>query len=440
MLNQAKSDSPIVWPTDDFTRTPYEVYVSEEIFAREQQKIFDGPTWVFLGLECEFKNPGDFTTGFIGTTPVVVCRDADGSLNGFVNKCAHRGTQVVRELRGNAEYFKCLYHAWTYDNAGDLKAVPLRKGIMGNGGYPDDFRIEDHCLRKLKIDSIAGVVFGSLDLNAPPLLDFLGPRVSDRIKTICHSPLKVWGYQRQTMACNWKLFVENTRDMYHAPMLHAFIPQFGMFNPAKQKNDLALDNDGAHQVFSTFDQDGVAAAAKGLVGKIAAPMIQKQMQSPADEKKDRLVFEDPSVARGEVELPDGLYLTIMPIFPASLFTVVGNALTIRQIRPLAPDRTETVYTWFQFEDDDEEMHQRRVKQSNLFGPAGYVAMEDAEVMESTQQMIAKGLETGSTFMEMGGRTVEDGAHGVTETSLRGFWKAYCRYMEIPTASGAVAAE
>ena len=95
--------------------------------------------------------------------------------------------------------------------------------------------------------------------------------------------------------------------------------------------------------------------------------------------------------------------------------------------------------WFQFEDDSEEMHDRRVKQSNLFGPAGFVAMEDAEVMESTQQMIAKGLESGSTFMEMGGRGVQtSGSHGVTETSLRGFWKTYCQYMEIPTPSAQAA--
>ena len=440
MLDTRENDSPLVWPTNDYTRTPYEVYVSDEIFAREQQKIFNGPTWVFLGLECEFKKPGDFTTGFIGTTPVVVCRAPDNQLYGFVNKCAHRGAKVVRELRGNAEFFKCLYHCWTYNNKGDLEAVPLRRGIMGNGGYPDDFKPENHGLRRLKLDTLAGVVFGSLDLNAPPLTDFLGPRVSDRIRTICHSPMKIWGYQRQTMACNWKLFVENTRDMYHAPMLHAFIPQFGMFNPAKQKNELILENDGANQVFSTFEQEGVKAAAKGLIGKVAAPIIQKKMASPADGDREKLVFEDPSVARGVVELPDGLYLNIISIFPASLFTIVGNAFTIRQIRPIAPDKTETVYTWFQFESDDEEMHERRVKQSNLFGPAGYVAMEDAEVMESTQQMIAKGLETGSTFMEMGGRTVEDGAHGVTEASLRGFWQAYCRYMEIPADAAPAAAE
>jgi hypothetical protein len=57
-------------------------------------------------------------------------------------------------------------------------------------------------------------------------------------------------------------------------------------------------------------------------------------------------------------------------------------------------------------------------------------------------MIAQGLETGETFMEMGGRKVEEGvgSHGITETSLRGFWKTYCRYMEIPTPSSQIAAE
>ncbi len=430
MLDQPNGNGQLVWPTDDFTRTPYEVYTSDEIFAREQQKLFDAPTWLFMGLECELKEAGDYLTGMIGTTPVVLSKADDGQIHGFVNKCAHRGAKVVRELRGNAKFLKCLYHGWTYDNRGDLKAVPMQNGVMGNGGYPDDFNPENHCLRKLKIANFSGVLFASLDPNAPPFEDYLGPQLGERVKTICHSPMKIWGYQRHTMDCNWKLFMENTRDIYHAPMLHAFIPQFGMFNPAKQKNELILEHGGAHSGFFTYEMEGAAAPP---------PNAQKKMQGPANEGGKKLVFEDPSVARGVGELPNGLYLNIISIFPASLFTCVGNALTIRQIRPLAPDRTETIYVWFQFEDDSEEMHDRRTKQSNLFGPAGYVAMEDAEVMESTQQMIARGLESGSTFMEMGGRDVQmSGSHGVTETSLRGFWQAYCKYMDIPTPTAAAA--
>ena len=53
MLDLPAGANQLIWPTDDFTRTPYEVYVSDEIFAREQQKLFDAPTWLFMGLECE---------------------------------------------------------------------------------------------------------------------------------------------------------------------------------------------------------------------------------------------------------------------------------------------------------------------------------------------------------------------------------------------------
>ena len=440
MTQATIGESPITWPNADYTRTPYEVYTSEEIFAREQRMIFNGPTWVILGLECEVAEPGSYTRSTVGTTPVVLSRSDDGELYAFVNKCAHRGAQVVRELRGKKLSHTCLYHGWTYDTKGDLKVAPLAKGVMGQGGYPGEFKVEDHCLQKLKVDTFSGIVFGSLHENPPSLRDYLGDAVAERLSMICNRPLKVWGYQRQTMACNWKLFMENTRDMYHAPMLHSFIPKFGMFNPAKQKNSLKFGLDGGHGAFTTYDITGVAGAAKGVIGKIAAPMMQKKMMAGTDKSTDKLVMEDPSVAQGVGELPDGTYLNIISIFPATLFTIVANTLSFRQIRPIAPDKCETVYTWFQYEDDDEEMHHRRVEQSNLFGPAGFVAMEDAEVMETTQIGIARGMETGESFMEMGGLTIEDGAHGITEASVRGFWKAYCRYMEIPVNGQQAAAE
>ncbi len=41
-----------------------------------------------------------------------------------------------------------------------------------------------------------------------------------------------------------------------------------------------------------------------------------------------------------------------------------------------------------FEDDDEEMIQRRLKQANLVGPAGLVSMEDGAVGNFVQRGIA----------------------------------------------------
>ena len=49
MLDNIENTSPSVWPSDDYTRTPYEVYTSDDIFAQEQQKIFNGHTWVVAG-------------------------------------------------------------------------------------------------------------------------------------------------------------------------------------------------------------------------------------------------------------------------------------------------------------------------------------------------------------------------------------------------------
>ena len=56
------------------TATPYRVFIDPEIFEREQERIYRGPTWHFIAFEDEIKTPGDYKSTFIGTTPVVVDR------------------------------------------------------------------------------------------------------------------------------------------------------------------------------------------------------------------------------------------------------------------------------------------------------------------------------------------------------------------------------
>jgi len=44
--------SPLArFPRADGSRVPYPVFSSAEIAALEQERIFEGPTWSFLGLE-----------------------------------------------------------------------------------------------------------------------------------------------------------------------------------------------------------------------------------------------------------------------------------------------------------------------------------------------------------------------------------------------------
>ncbi len=56
--------SGIRFPRDDGSRVPFAVFNSAAVHAREQERIFRGPTWSFLGLEAEIPNPGDFKSTF----------------------------------------------------------------------------------------------------------------------------------------------------------------------------------------------------------------------------------------------------------------------------------------------------------------------------------------------------------------------------------------
>jgi anthranilate 1,2-dioxygenase large subunit len=98
---------------------------------------------------------------------VIVTRDRDGEFNVLVNRCAHRGALVCRDLRGNADTLTCVYHQWAYDAKGDLIGVPFRKGLGGKGGYPKDFDMAEHGLEKLKVEVFGDCVFATFDHSMP---------------------------------------------------------------------------------------------------------------------------------------------------------------------------------------------------------------------------------------------------------------------------------
>lgn len=93
-------------------RVPYRVFTDRHYYEREQEKIFRGEAWSFVALEAEIPNSGDYKSTYIGDTPVIVTRDADGAVNVMQNRCAHRGALVCRELRGNTPNLECVYHQW----------------------------------------------------------------------------------------------------------------------------------------------------------------------------------------------------------------------------------------------------------------------------------------------------------------------------------------
>ena len=397
------------WP-DGLTRVPYWAFQREDVFAAEQKRVFQGDTWNFLCLEADVKNPGDWRTTRVGVAGVVVTRNAAGEIHAFENRCAHRGALICLDEKGkSAKDFACVYHAWTYDLEGSLTGVAFKNGVKGKGGMPRDFRMADHGPRKLRVATIAGLVFGTFSPDTPELRPWLGEEIATRIERVLagRRPV-VLGRFTQALQNNWKLYVENVKDSYHASILHLFFTTFEL-NRLSQKGAIIVDESGGHHIsYSAIDRKATGNA------EYAA----QQIRSDSDYK-----LADPSLLRGFEEFGDDVTLQILTVFPTCVVQQIQNAVAIRQVVPRGPDKTDLNWIYLGFEDDTPEQRMVRLKQANLVGPAGFISMEDGCVGAFVQRGV-EGAPDMQSVIEMGGATAEGSESRVTEASIRGFWKAW----------------
>ncbi len=401
---------PPTWPEDSVTRVPYWVYQDPANYTRELSRLFEGPTWNYVCLEADIPNKGDFRTNVVGALPVIVVRDASGAINCFENRCAHRGALIALDDGGNVENnFKCIYHAWSYDLGGNLRGIAFERGINGIGGMPKDFKRETFSPRKLRTTTLNGLVFATLSDDTPPIEEYLGAEILGRIERVLNRPIKVMGRFTQALPNNWKLYVENVKDTYHASLLHLF---FGTFRITRltQGGGVLVSPDGGHHASYTIDKadDRQSTAYRD--------------QGIRTEDKD-YTLADPSLLDTVKEFGDDIQLQILSVFPGFILQQIHNCLAVRQVVPCGTDRMELRWTYFGFADDPPEMTTRRLKQQNLVGPAGFVSMEDGCVGGFVQRGIAAAGDQISVI-EMGGDTTESQATRATEASVRGFWKAY----------------
>jgi phenylpropionate dioxygenase-like ring-hydroxylating dioxygenase large terminal subunit len=399
------------WPAEGLTRVPYWVYCEREIYDREQAEIFRGPTWNFLCLEAELPRPSTYRRSSLGDMPVVVTRDAEGKLHAFENRCAHRGSLLVLNESGEARDITCVYHNWSYDLCGNLTGVAFRKGLGGKGGMPPDCRPEEHGPRKLRLESLCGLVFGTFCGETPPLEQYLGPDILARIRRVMRAPVKLLGDYSQTLPSNWKLYMENVKDTYHASLLHTFFTTFRL-NRLSQKGGIVVSESGGHHVSyalaadsggKEYEQAGMRAAQEGFG------------------------LEEPKLLEWKDEFGDGIGLQILSVFPNFVLQQTRNSLAVRRLVSRGVEQSELVWTCFGFVDDDDAMTERRLRLANLIGPAGYISMEDGAAPGFVQRAVASAPDLVSV-VEMGGASTASDDNRVTEAAVRGFWKAYRHHM------------
>lgn len=206
-LMASTDDSPMLQPWEVFDRS---------LFDLEMVRVF-GRSWVWLGDTEDLQEPGDFLTGLIGMQSVIVIRQEDGSVKGFLNNCRHRASALTSEAAGHCgRTLTCPYHNWAYSIDGALIGVPDKKRMYG-----PDFDMGAYGLAAIRIEvAWDKLVFGTLSYKAPDFRDWIGP-LADR-----YDSYGIGSFHRfhreldETYPINWKVFAENSNDDYHVRFVH----------------------------------------------------------------------------------------------------------------------------------------------------------------------------------------------------------------------------
>ena len=191
---------------------PYSWYVDPAVAAAEQEHIFRR-SWQYAGHLGELAGPGSLFPSEVGGLPVVVVRDREDALRGFLNVCRHRGTILVneRQTRGTIQ---CPYHAWTYGLDGALRGAPRSKD-------EPDFQVDGLGLVPVSVDTWGPFVFVNPDPDAAALADTLG----DLPAVVAENGLDVdalrFHHRRAyEVRANWKIAMENYLECYHCQLNH----------------------------------------------------------------------------------------------------------------------------------------------------------------------------------------------------------------------------
>ena len=359
------------------------LYADAAVFDLEIEHLFPR-AWLFVGLESEIPQPGDYVTRNMGADPVILVRDHAGAARVFHNSCPHRGVMICQADAGRVPAFVCPYHGWTFGTDGAFRGA-FNPREFYRGAVPFD-RLGLHPAPR--VETYAGLVFANWDAAAAPLAATLDATVRwyfDLFFARTPAGMEVLGPpQRWTFEHNWKIGPINfCGDGPHAPMLHGPISQLAVGESAEQfmaaimgdSPDVRLGNGsaillnlspGAEQPFVGYDPELVALYRECL-NATQLDFLGRMMTGVAT------LFPNLSLVQAPVRFDDG-----PPV----------NFLTLRLWQPVSATRTE-VWNWFLAEREASPESKAQALKAGLrsFSAGGTFDQDDAEAWAAVSRGI-----------------------------------------------------
>lgn len=243
------ADSETLADSDMFHRAT--TYSDPNHLAVERTVIRQNP--VIVGHSDQLAKAGDFLTDSSLGLPILLTRQADGSLKALLNICRHRGSPVCLEKSGNAKMFICPYHAWSYRGDGSLLKAPAAAfpSVDANVGGMVELPVEE----RHGLIWVLGTPGATIDVAA-----HLGPDIDAEFADFGLGGLVLERDAVLTEDVNWKYVLDGFLEVYHIPKLHT--------------ESIAPYIHGKYSLFDKFGHNGRLVAARKSLDPIRNQPIQ----------------------------------------------------------------------------------------------------------------------------------------------------------------------
>ena len=393
-------------------------FIDKNILELEREAIFS-KCWLFIGHESELENKGDFHRRKVGGRNLLLTRSQDGEIRAFYNSCPHRGALVTREESGNSKVFRCFYHAWSFNNKGELVGMPDK------AGYDNDHNCDGSKNLKTveRIGSYRGFIFVNFDENAVSLEDYLGNAkeyldlVADQAEAseVSQGMEVLADPQHYSVRANWKLLGENSVDLYHGVPTHkTYFDIVATRGGTMEKDSLVgegRDLGGGHAVMEYYSAwprpvgkwiEGYGEEAKEIIDNNIKTLEEKFGADRAHRiaKKNRNIWIFPNLVINDI-----------------------MAITIRTFYPIEPGYIEV--DAYALAPKGEPANFREVRNDSFLeflGPGGFATPDDNEALELAQEGFAnaKGVQWNDISKGMN----RDVPQATDEAQMRAFWRQW----------------
>jgi glycine betaine catabolism A len=237
------------------------IYTGLDRFQAEMAQVFRRMP-LCLGHADQLREPGSVLAREVAGFPLLVLRDASGSIGVFLNACRHRGARLVtKDGLACRRSLSCLYHGWTYDLSGALISVPRQEA------FPTLDKTT-RGLRRLPSTVRHGLIWVVLDPasdTTPEMAGYLDELDTD-LAALGVGQHRFFRQHAIHRAANWKLVIDAFIEVYHVKRLHS-----STIGPFFTDTKAVSDHIGLHQRMLVA-REGLADA-RGLAPEQWSPQV-----------------------------------------------------------------------------------------------------------------------------------------------------------------------